>query len=158
MTTRTATTDQLTSAVLAVVLRVRGTVVVDICPHAIGTPERHVLARIGDVLLYLTDPRTVARIRQQWDAAHYLATARLPEKVSQTWLANPQPETYPLGVTLRLEGPVQVTIRWMPASQATGTPAHLRVRVDRLVWQVCDLQAWITIGDAWFDALRHLER
>jgi hypothetical protein len=37
------------------------------------------------------------------------------------------------------------------------TPAHLRT-VDRLVWQICDLQPWTTIGDVWFDALRLLEQ
>ena len=39
----------------------------------------------------------------------------------------------------------------------SGTPPHLRMRVDRLVWQVCDQQSWRAIGDAWFAAQRHLE-
>jgi hypothetical protein len=132
MTSQPPTTDthQLTSAVIAVVLRVAGAVITDVRPHAIGTPQRQVNARIGDVLLYLTDHRTVARIRQQWDAAQYIAIKRLPETVSQTWLANPHPDTYPLGVTLRLEGSVQVTCRWMAGSPTTGTPPHKRT-VDR---------------------------
>jgi hypothetical protein len=130
ITPNPTTTERLTSSVLAVILRAAGPVITDIRPHATGTPERQVLARLGDVLLYLTDPHTVARIRQQWDASQYLAAARLPESVSQTWLANPEPDLYPLRVTLRLEGPVKVTSRWMPASPATGTPGHLRT-VDR---------------------------
>jgi hypothetical protein len=32
------------------------------------------------------------------------------------------------------------------------------MRVDRLVWQVCDRQAWQRIGQAWFDAQQHLCR
>lgn len=122
----TTDTRQLTSTVIAVILRVAGMVTIDVRSHAIGTPQRQVTARIGDALLYLTDPRTVARVRQQWDAAQYIAARRLPETVSQTWLANPQPQTYPLGVTLRLEGPVPVTSRWMAGSPTTGTPPHLR--------------------------------
>ena len=59
MISQPPTTDQLTSTVIAVVLRVAGAVVTDVRPHAIGTPHRQVTARIGDVLLYLTDPRTV---------------------------------------------------------------------------------------------------
>ena len=42
------------------------------------------------------------------------------------------------------------------AHRETGTPPHLRIRVDRLVWQVCDQQSWRAIGDAWFAAQRYL--
>ncbi len=146
----------MASTVLAVVMRVAGPVITEVHPHAIGYPERQVLARIGDALIYLTDPKAAARIRQQWDAAQYLAAQRLPERVSQTWLA-PTPGTYPVGVTLQLTGRVDVTTRYLPAHPATSTPPHLRMRVDRLVWQVCDQQSWRAIGDAWFAAQRYLE-
>lgn len=148
---------RLTSTVLAAVLRVAGPVVTDVRPHAIGTPQRQVTARVGDVLLYLTDPRVAARIRQRWDAVQYLAAKRLPEQVSQTWLA-PDPSAYPLGITLRLEGPVRVDTKWVAGSRALGIPPHQRARVGRLVWQICDFQAWRTIGDAWFDVQRYLEQ
>ncbi|MGQ0479996.1 MAG: hypothetical protein ACT4O0_03050 [Pseudonocardia sp.] len=147
----------MTSNVLAVILRVAGPVVTGTHPHALGTPERQVSVRIGDALVYLTDPEVAARIRQHWDAAQYLAVRRLPEQVSQTWLA-PDPERYPLGVTLQLTGPVRVTTRWMPGAPTASTPPHLRIRVDRLVWQVCDLQAWRSIGDAWLAAQLHLDQ
>ena len=146
----------MASTVLAVVMRVAGPVITEVRPHALGTPERQVIARIGDALVYLTDPKAAARIRQQWDAAQYLAVKRLPERVSQTWLA-PTPDTYPVGVTVQLTGRVDVTTRYLPAHQATGTPPHLRMRVDRLVWQVCDQQSWRAIGGAWFAAQRYLE-
>ncbi len=97
------------------------------------------------------------RIRQQWDAAQYLAATKLPERVSQTWLA-PTPDTYPIGVALRLTGSVEVATQWIEGRPSTRTPAHLRVRVDRLVWQVCDRQAWRSIGHAWFAAQQALTR
>jgi hypothetical protein len=145
----------LASTVLTVVMRVAGPVPTTVHPYAIGHPEQQVTARIGDAVVYLTEPAVAGRIRQQWDAAHYLATTRLPERVSQTWLA-PQPGTYPLGIALRLTGAVAVTTHWVEEHRTTGTPAHLRVRVDRLIWQVCDQQSWRHIGQAWFDAQRHL--
>lgn len=145
----------LASAVLAVVMRVAGPVPTHIHPHAIGHPEQQVSARIGDAVVYLTELGVAGRIRQQWDAAHYLASQRLPERVSQTWLA-PTPGTYPVGVALRLTGAVQVTTQWIQGHRETRTPPHLRVRVDRLVWQICDHQAWRSIGQAWFAAQQTL--
>ena len=146
----------MASTVLAVVMRVAGPVITEVHPHALGTPERQVLARIGDALVYLTDPKAAAHIRQRWDAAQYLVAQRLPERVSQTWLA-PTPGTYPVGVTVQLTAEVKVSTQPMGAHRDTGTPPHLRMRVDRLVWQVCDQQSWRAIGGAWFAAQRYLE-
>lgn len=145
----------LTSTVLAVVMRVAGPVPTEVHPHAIGHPEQQVTARLGDAVVYLTEPAVAGRIRQQWDAAQYLAATRLPERVSQTWLA-PQPNTYPLSVALRLTGAVKVATQWVEGRRETRTPPHLRVRIDRLVWQICDRQAWQRIGQAWFDAQQYL--
>jgi hypothetical protein len=141
--------------VLAVVMRVAGPVPTEVHPHAIGPPEQQVTARLGDAVVYLTEPAVAGRIRQQWDAAQYLAATRLPERVSQTWLA-PQPDTYPLGVALRLTGAVEVATQWVEGRRGTRTPPHLRVRVDRLVWQICDRRAWQRIGQAWFDVQQYL--
>lgn len=158
------TTQQLTSppaapvrasTVLVVVMRVAGPVPTQVHPHALGESEQQVTARIGDAVVYLTEPTVAGRIRQQWDATQYLAATRLPERVSQTWLA-PTPDTYPLGVALRLTGSVEVATQWIQARRETRTPSHLRVRVDRLVWQICDRQAWQRIGQAWFDAQQYL--
>jgi hypothetical protein len=145
----------LASTVLSVVMRVAGPVPTDIRPHALGHPEQQVTARIGDALIYLTDAAVTERIRQQWDAALYLAMARLPERVSQTWLA-PVPGTYPATVALRLTGPIEITTHWVTGRRSTNSPPHLRVRVDRLIWQVCDQQSWRSIADTWFTAQRHL--
>lgn len=155
LTTSPQSDPVLASTVLTVVLRVAGLVPTYVDPYALGEPEQQVSARIGDAVVYLTEPTVAARIRQQWDAAQYIAATKLPARVSQTWLA-PQPGTYPLGVALRLTGSVEVTTQWIKAHRATGTPAHLRVRVDRLIWQVCDQQSWQRIGQAWFDAQRYL--
>ena len=145
----------LASTVLSVVMRVAGPVPTDVHPYALGHPEQQVSARIGDAVVYLTEPTLAARIRQQWDAAYYLASARLPDRVPQTWLA-PQPGSYPLAIALRLTGAVEITTQWIPGRRTTNTPAHLRVRIDRLVWQVCDQQSWLKIGQAWFAAQRYL--
>lgn len=79
-------------AVVAVVMRVAGPVATQVRPYALGQPEQQVTARIGDVVVYLTEPAVAGRIRQQWDAWHYLISQRLPERVSQTWLS-PTPGT-----------------------------------------------------------------
>jgi hypothetical protein len=127
--------QSIISNVLAVVLRVAGGVITDVRPHAIGRPGRQVTARIGHALLYRSDPRTAGYIRQKWDASQYLAFKRLPEHVSQTWLA-PEPDTYPLGIALRLADAVRVTSRWVGPHLQTRTPAHMAIRVDRLIFQV----------------------
>lgn len=146
----------VTSTVLAVVMRVAGPVPTEVHPYAIGYPEQQVTARIGDAVLYLTEPAVAGYVRQQWDATQYLAACRLPERVSQTWLA-PRPGTYPIGVTLRLTHHVEVTTQWATGRSSTRTPAHLRIQVGQLVWQVCDRESWRRIGDAWFDVQRYLD-
>jgi len=133
-------TPERASAVVAVVLRVAGPVITEVRTHGIGTPDAQVCVRIGDALLYLTEPRLVARIRQQWDASQYLATQRLPKQVPQAWLES-DTDVSPVGVTLQLTGPVKVAPRYQPPHRGTRTPPHLRMCIDRLVWQVCDLTA-----------------
>jgi hypothetical protein len=146
----------LASTVLSVVMRVAGPVPTDVHPHALGHPEQQVTARIGDAVIYLTDAAVAGRIRQQWDAAQYLAATRLPERVSQTWLA-PRPGSYPVGVALRLTAPIEIATQWITGRRATHTPPHLRIRIDRLVWQLCDQHSWQSIGHAWFDAQQYLD-
>ena len=76
----------LASTVLQCGDAVAGSVPTEVHPHALGHPERQVSVRIGDAVVSLSQPAVAARIRQQGDAAHYLATVRLPQRVSQTWL------------------------------------------------------------------------
>lgn len=147
-------TPELASNVLAVIVRVAGPVITEVRAHAVGHPEAQVCVRVGDVLLYLSDPATVAVLRQRWDSSQYLA-ARLPERVSQTWLGH-DPDRYPLGISVRLSGDLQVTSQWITERRASRTLAHLRVRVDRVVFQICDHQAWRSVGDALFEAQRQL--
>jgi hypothetical protein len=146
----------VTSTVLAVVLRVAGPVQTGVIAHGAGHPERQVSARIGDAVIHLRDPRVAALVRQRWDAA--LGSAlRLRERVSQTWL-RPRPGTYPAAVSVQLTDQVEVTHCFVPANPASRQPPYLEVRVDQLVWQVCDQLAWRTIGDVWLavhQQLRH---
>ena len=150
------TRQVLTSTVLAVVMRVAGPVETGVRAHALGYPERQVSVRIGDVVVHLRDPRTAARIRERWDAGLGMAL-RLRERVSQTWLA-PRPGTYPAAVSVQLTDAVRISNRFVPAEPERRDPAHLEVRLDQLVWQVCDLTAWRAIGDAWLGAQQQLRR
>ncbi len=150
------TAPVLASTVLAVLMRVAGPVPTEVHAYAPGHPEQQVSARIGDAVVYLTDPAVAARVRQHWDAAQYLVAHRLPERVSQTWLA-PRLDKYPVGVALRLTGDVELYTQPIAGRPSTRTPAHLRIQIDQLVWQVCDQQAWRRIGDAWFAAQQYLD-
>ncbi|MQA12811.1 MAG: hypothetical protein GEV09_01190 [Pseudonocardiaceae bacterium] len=144
----------LTSTVLGVTLRVAGAVTTEVHPFAIGTPEQQVTARLGDALIYICDPELSDRIRAHWDSA-ILAAHKLPSRVSQTWLV-PQPGTYPLTIAARLTDQLELSAASVPADRASHTPAHLRMRVDRLVWQVCDRDSWRALADAWYQIHRHL--
>ena len=144
----------LASAVMTATIRLAGPVPTGITPQFLGQPEQLVVARIGDVLLYLTEPRIAHRIRVHWDA-QLLHARRLPEQVSQTWLA-PRPGTYPIALSLQLTWPVDVHARWMPADLPRREPAHLQIRIDRLIWQICDQEAWAAVGNALFNAQQYL--
>jgi hypothetical protein len=147
---------QLASNVLALIVRVAGPVITGVRAHAVGHPEQRICVRLGDVLLDLVDTDAVAVLRQKWDATRYLA-GRLPERVSRTWLGH-EPERYPLAATVQLAGAVELSVRWITGRQSTRTPDHLRVQIEqRMVWQVCDLQAWTAISDALFEAQRQTQ-
>jgi hypothetical protein len=151
-------TDQraLTSNVLTVVLRVAGPVETSVRPHALGYPERQVSVRIGDALIHLTDPKAAERIRQRWDAG-FAGALRLRRQVSQTWL-QPRPGTYPVAVSVHLTREATIGSQFIAADTDRHQPAHLAVRVDQLLWQVCDLTAWRAIGDAWLAAYEYLRQ
>jgi hypothetical protein len=147
----------ITSTVLTATLRIAGPVHTHVTARFAGQDERLVVARIGDALLYITDPGIAQRIRVHWDALQPLVLRRLPEQVSQTWLA-PPPGTYPMTVSQRLSACSEVSSHWAAAHLPSRTPTHLQVRTDRLVWQVVDQQAWRSVGDAWLAIERHLHR
>ncbi len=153
-------TDQtrplMTSTVLAVMLRVAGPVETGTVAHGLGYPERQVSVRIGDVVIYLRDPKVAARVHQRWHGT-FASALHLRERVSQTWL-RPRPGTYPAAVSLQLTDEVKVTHRFMRADPDRGQPAYLEIRVDQLVWQICDQLAWRTIGDALLSAHQQLLR
>lgn len=159
-TTPTDVREQLrpvvTSSVLAVVMRVAGPVTTGVLPYGSGTPEQQVSVRIGDAVVLLRDRRTAARVRQQWDAGVGMAL-RLRRQVSQTWL-RPRPGTYPVAVSVQLTERVRVSSVFVTGDAQKRCPDHLRVQVDQLVWEVCDIEAWRAIGDAWLAAYQCLDR
>lgn len=144
----------ITSTVLGVTLRVAGAVPTDVHAYAIGTAEQQVTARLGDVLIYVSDAVVADRIRALFDGA-ILTAHKLPSRVSQTWL-HPKPGTYPLTVAARLAGQVELASAYVPADRTSRTPAHLRVRVDKVHWQICDRDSWRALADAWFAIHQHL--
>jgi len=126
LTTPATERAMLTSTVIAVLLRVAGPVEIGISAHALGTRERQVSLRIGDVLVYLADPEVAGRVRQRWDAA-LGAALRLPRRASQTWLG-PRPGTYPTAISAQLTDQVQVAASssrpiWNGANPATWRSA-----------------------------------
>lgn len=159
-TNPTSVSDQLgpviTSTVLAVVMRVAGPVTTGVLPYGLGTPERQVSVRIGDVVVHLAAAKVAARVRQQWDAGVGMAL-QLRRRVSQTWL-HPRPGTYPAAVSVQLTEHVKVSTVFVPGNLEKRRPEHVRVQVDQLVWEVCDIEAWRIIGDAWLTAQQHLEQ
>lgn len=73
----------LTSTVLGVTLRVAGAVPTETHAYAIGTPEQQVTARLGDVLIYISDPGIADLIRpsltgQFWPRTSCPAGCRRP--------------------------------------------------------------------------------
>ena len=146
----------ITSTVLGVVMRVAGPVTIGVLPYGLDTPERQVSVRIGDVVVHMAAANVAARVRQQWDAG--VGTAlQSRRRVSQTWL-HPRPGTYPAAVSLQLTEHVKMSTLFVPGNVRKQRPDHVRVQVDQLVWEVCDIEAWRTIGDAWLVAQRYLER
>lgn len=59
----------MTSAVLAVIMRVDGEVPTRVSGHAVGTLDQQVIVRIGDALLYLREAEVAGYLRRQWDGA-----------------------------------------------------------------------------------------
>ncbi len=86
-----------------------------------------------------------------------MVTQRLPEHAPQAWLAGPD-DAYPLTVAQHLTGDGYVRARYLPAHRETRTPPHVRMRLERFVFQVCDREAWRSIGEAWLAAQRYLEQ
>lgn len=82
---------------------------------------------------------------------------QLRRRVSQTWL-HPRPGTYPAAVSLQLTEHVKVSTVFVPGNVQKRWPDQLRVQVDQLVWEVCDIEAWRAIGNAWLAVQQHLER
>ncbi len=144
----------LSSTVLGVTLRVAGAVTTEVHPFAIGTAEQQVTARLGDVLIYVSDPGIADRVRALFDGA-ILTAHKLPSRVSQTWL-HPKPGTYPLTVAARLTDPVELASAYVPADRASRRPAHVRVRINELCWEICDRDSWRALADAWFAIHQHL--
>ncbi|MGH3850923.1 MAG: hypothetical protein ACRDRT_14685 [Pseudonocardiaceae bacterium] len=111
-------------------------------------------ARRLNITLYvpafaLVEVRAIRPDRQRcWPTCRRTQCGHVPTRLS------PDP---PVSVALRLTGPIEAHTQPITGRPRTRTPAHLRIQIDQLVWQVCDQQAWRRIGDAWFQAQQYLD-
>lgn len=144
------------SAVLTVTMRVAGEVATSVRPDGLETLTPQVGLRLGEALVYVTEPEVAARLRREWDILHRLAQG-LPEQ-ARDHTVPPTPGSYPVGVVVRLTGTAAVGGQVLPADRYGRAPAHLRVRLDRLVLEVCDQEAYRRIGRALFSAEQYLRR
>ncbi|KAA2252353.1 hypothetical protein F0L68_35455 [Solihabitans fulvus] len=158
MTPSTAA-QSLSTAVVSIVLRAAGVLPIRIIPHAQGTPERQVVAIIGDLMLTVTDIELARRLQRQWAATYPLSKKApnvMPALACRFWLPA-DPQRRPVAVSLKLFNTTTMSAQWAPAEQQTATPPHLRVTLDRVVWQVCDRTAWSQINRVFWDIRNFLE-
>jgi hypothetical protein len=150
----TIPTNFVTSTVMSVVLRAGGRIHTEVKGIGRGTLLPQVNIRLGDLLLFITDVEAMRRVRQQWDAQQFYAQ-RLPEEAPAEWV-QATPGTYPATAALRLTSTTGVAGQWVPGSVQLRTPPHVRMVLDRCVWQVVDRTAWNRISDALHDGERHM--
>jgi hypothetical protein len=66
------------------------------------------------------------------------------------------PRTGLVGLIVRLAGLPHCITSWEPGNPGMAQPPHVRVKVGPVLFEVCDLAAWQTLGRAWNLTYRHL--
>lgn len=141
-----------TTNVLQVSIRAAGDVYGFVDVSNAGTREAIVSLTIGTTLCRITSRRTARIIRESWETAG-VNSAKLPERVSQTWLG-PDLGVNPVGALVRYAGDVVVTSHYVDRDQQLRRPAHLRIQVGPMAWAVLDRAAYATMLDLWRRAER----
>jgi hypothetical protein len=142
------------SAITAATIRVVGQVPTDICVSHLGTTEQEASLRIGELLIYLSDPHIAHQVAELWAQAK-ASTSALPNVIGAR-RANLPARVGLVGVIVRLGGDPQCGTTWIPGQPESVHPAHVRVEVGPIKWEVCDRAAWHSIGRAWALLDRHL--
>lgn len=135
------------SVITAATMRVAGQVPTEITLRHLGEPEQEASLRIGELLIYLRDPHIAEQIAQLWTQAKP-ATSALPNMLGASRLHLPI-RVGLVGVIVRLGGDPRCTTTWMPGRSGVAHPAHVRVEVGPIVWEICDRAAWHSIGRGW---------
>lgn len=132
------------SAIVSVVVRVVGAVPVRIDVTHLGSPEQQLGLSLGTVLIYMQSATTAEAVVDGWRNA--AAVARLLGPAGNPNRLLPvMPST--VGTLVRLAGVPTVVAAHVPARGAE--PAHLRLQVGPVTWQVCDWAAYESMADGW---------
>jgi hypothetical protein len=140
------TTEDLTHAVMAVIVRVSGDVPTRVEAHELSSPPPQVHLYIADTLMVIEDVVAIGALRRRWDQAGYSAR-RLPVRTSQTWL-QPHWTSAPVATYMPLTRSEKFHVQMITSRAETATPMHLRVATGRLIWQITDRTAFHRIGAA----------
>lgn len=135
------------SVITAATIRLAGQVPSDLAINHLGTREQEASLRIGELLIYVRDPRTVATITQLWTQKR-AATAALPHVIGPSRLHLPV-RVGLVGVIVRLGGEPACTASWVAGRPGVAEPSHMRVEIGPIVWEICDQVAWHTVGHTW---------
>lgn len=135
------------SVISSAAVRVVGQVHVDITACHVGTPEQEAAMRMGELLIYVRSAGVAKRIAQLWRQSRPMCAALA--KVGQPSQLQVPVRVALVGVIVRLGGEPPCTALALPARPRVAQPAHVRIQVGPLVWEVCDQAAWHTLTNAW---------
>jgi hypothetical protein len=142
------------SVITTATIRVAGKIPTDITLNHLGTPEQEASLRVGELLIYLRSAFVAQVVADVWRQGRPIA-GTLPYALSPGRLRLPV-RVGMVGMMVRLGGHPPCTVVPVPARPGGTSPAHVRVEIGPLVWEVCDAAAWHSIGTAWTTLARQL--
>lgn len=142
------------SVITSATVRVAGQTPVDIGVSHLGAPEQEVSLRTGELLIYVSDPGVTELVIAAWRQSRPIIGA-LPQVAAVSRLHIPA-RVGLCGLIVRLSGTPVCGGSWMPARAGVAQPAHVRLDVGPVAFQICDQAAWHTLGRAWATVHRQL--
>lgn len=143
------------STITAVTVRVAGALPIEVSLRNLGTAEQEASMRMGELLVCVRSPSVAERISQVWTYAKPIVCT-LPQLASVGKLHLPVRVSL-VGTIVRFAGYPTCTTVGVPARCGSQQPAHVRIQVGPLAWEVCDQLAWHTITRAWRTLTRQLQ-